>query len=103
MQLKKTELYYVNLYTCDRAYGGSEEGGWWFDTGEFERAHSFVFTDRVEARTRRDLLQARTDHIANNPRGSYANLGSVSCEGRLCWQIETRPGQDYPQDRPFYE
>src|SRR4051794_29723324 len=25
---------YVNVYEVDRAYGGAEEGGWWFDTGQ---------------------------------------------------------------------
>ena len=24
---------YVNVYQVERAYGGSEEGGWWYDTG----------------------------------------------------------------------
>lgn len=23
----------VAIYLCDRAYGGAEEGGWWYDTG----------------------------------------------------------------------
>jgi hypothetical protein len=27
-----TPLLYANLYLYDRAYGGSEEGGWWYDT-----------------------------------------------------------------------
>ena len=26
--------YIIALYEIDRAYGGGEEGGWWFDTGE---------------------------------------------------------------------
>jgi len=25
---------YVNAYLTDRRYGGPEEGGWWYDTGE---------------------------------------------------------------------
>ena len=24
---------YVNVYQVERAYGGSEEGGWWYDAG----------------------------------------------------------------------
>ena len=27
-------MFAVNLYLVDRAYGGSEEGGWYFDCGE---------------------------------------------------------------------
>ena len=30
-------LYVVARYTHDRAYGGPEEGGWWYDCGELER------------------------------------------------------------------
>jgi len=25
--------YTVAVYICDRAYGGPEEGGWWYDCG----------------------------------------------------------------------
>ena len=100
MQLKK--IYYVNLYEIDQAYGGPEEGGWWFSCGIFVRAHSFKFTDRIEARTRMELLNCRTDIIANDPRGSRANLSSVSCEGRLNWQVEEQAGENYPTERPYY-
>lgn len=27
------DIMYVNIYSVGRAYGGPEEGGWWFDTG----------------------------------------------------------------------
>ncbi len=101
MQTKK--IYYVNLYETDRAYGGGEEGGWWYDCGEFIRAHTFMFTSRRDACDRRDLLQERTDVIGNDPRGSRADLSSVTCEGRLCWNVESAPGQSYPDHRPHYE
>lgn len=29
----RTWPQYVNAYDHNRAYGGPEEGGWWFDTG----------------------------------------------------------------------
>src|SRR3546814_21082377 len=29
--------YIIALYEIDRAYGGAEEGGWWYDTGELAR------------------------------------------------------------------
>ncbi len=28
------DLLHLNLYVVTRHYGGSEEGGWWYDTGE---------------------------------------------------------------------
>jgi hypothetical protein len=27
-------MYFVATYLCDRAYGGPEEGGWWYDYGD---------------------------------------------------------------------
>lgn len=103
MQLQIKKTYYVNLYEIDQAYGGAEEGGWWFTCGEFIRSHSFMFTDRIEARTRMELLNARTDIVANDPRGSRAQLSSVTCEGRYNWCVEDHPGENFPQERPFYE
>lgn len=29
-------MFYVNVYELDRSFGGDEEGGWWFDSGELE-------------------------------------------------------------------
>lgn len=33
MKRKNTPLY-LNVYLANRAYGGPEEGGWWYDVGE---------------------------------------------------------------------
>jgi len=33
-------MLYVNAYRVSRAYGGPEEGGWWYDVGEPHRLHS---------------------------------------------------------------
>src|SRR3546814_12349377 len=39
--------YIIALYEIDRAYGGAEEGGWWYDTGELARLLALA---RTEAR-----------------------------------------------------
>ena len=28
--------FYVNIYKCGRAYGGPEEGGWFYSYGEYQ-------------------------------------------------------------------
>lgn len=103
MQLSNKKLYRVNLYLLNQGYGGPEEGGWWYTTGEFIRSHSFIFTDRIEARDRMELLNRRTDVLANDPRGSQAQLSSVTCTGRFNWCIEERDGENFPTHRPHYE
>jgi hypothetical protein len=36
--------YLVAFYTDNQAYGGSEEGGWWYDTGELVRVFALETT-----------------------------------------------------------
>lgn len=42
--------YVVALYEIDRAYGGAEEGGWWYDTGEFVRLLALAPTEERACR-----------------------------------------------------
>lgn len=37
--------YIIALYEIDRAYGGPEEGGWYFDTGELVRLLALAPTE----------------------------------------------------------
>ncbi|QPI75516.1 hypothetical protein [Sphingobium sp. Cam5-1] len=57
--------YIVALYEIDRAYGGPEEGGWWFDTGTLCRLLALAPTEaravRLAARTNRLLDRLQTD------------------------------------------
>ncbi len=92
--------YFVNVYRADRAYGGGEEGGWWFDVGEFLKSRP--------CRTEREADQiaerwTRWLDRQNDAEGSKAELSSVCCTGRLVAYVEREPGADYPAERPFYE
>src|SRR3546814_9184958 len=45
-QLKEPHMrYIIALYEIDRAYGGAEEGGWWYDTGELARLLALAPTE----------------------------------------------------------
>ena len=46
-----TEVY-VNVYSVDRCYGGSEEGGWYYDWYAVERTIPCVLSDAKEIRRR---------------------------------------------------
>ena len=37
--------YIIALYEIDRAYGGNEEGGWYFDTGALDRILALAPTE----------------------------------------------------------
>jgi hypothetical protein len=41
---------YLNLYDVGQAYGGSEEGGWWYSVGEYlETVGTFATRDAAKA------------------------------------------------------
>jgi hypothetical protein len=40
---------FVSLYETERAYGGPEEGGWWYDINEVKSSQKFFDRDEAEA------------------------------------------------------
>jgi len=90
--------WFVNAYLVDRAYGGPEEGGWWYDCGTLE--------DCNEVSTFRDAA----DLVERWERVEYSNDGrpdisSVLSEGQYWVRLTfCRPGAaHYPEYRPHYE
>ena len=90
--------YHLNEYLADRAFGGPEEGGWWYGTGTFVACHG-VYPTRGEAKAAADAMQAR---LAERRRGLHAP-DSVLCSGWPVVQVEPHPGADFPRTRPRYE
>lgn len=85
--------YYVNVYSVGQGYGGPEEGGWWFSTGDHE--HTEI------AQTREDAERVREQLIERYPstRAQYSVLGGDDWDVR----IEDHPGEGWPHHRPHYE
>lgn len=85
--------WWVNAYEVFRQYGGPEEGGWWFDSGE--PVASKRFNREETARVYADQLRKqfpRTDK-------RYSVLGGEDYQ--VC--IEPHPARSYPTERPHYE
>ena len=40
---REESTIYINTYETNRAYGGPEEGGWWFDIGDPVESVQFDF------------------------------------------------------------
>lgn len=93
----------VAVYHVDRAYGGPEEGGWWY--GVKEPSHEYAehmrgFSCLDEARTYRDHIDATVCGPANkNRRG----LHSVLSQGLYAVEICEGVPEAYPKRRPYYE
>lgn len=84
---------YVNVYAVDRAYGGPEEGGWWYDVGEILESYG-------------PLHEHAAYVLAERLKQDYPNTGAsnnvLGGDDYRVW-IEDEPGADYPTYRPFYE
>ena len=90
--------YYLNEYVTDRAFGGPQEGGWWYDTGTFVACRG-VYPNRGEARA---AAHAMAPGLAERRRGLHPP-DSVLCSGWPEVLVERRPGADFPKTRPRYE
>jgi hypothetical protein len=92
--------YTVAFYEIDRAYGGPEEGGWYFNTGTLIRiARTFKSEDAAFAFAR------RANHILAIIQCGKRDLSSVLyVGGRYSAEVyDTLPPPFYPATRPYYE
>jgi hypothetical protein len=85
---------YVALVSSDKAYGGPEEGGWYFDT------------QQVVEQIPVDSLASMVGTI-HHLKALYSNDGnhrpdSVLCRGWLEIVVRTKPVMDEPRVRPRY-
>lgn len=109
----KPAFYTVAIYLCDRAFGGREEGGWWYDTGtrvddltvtgHGNIAVPKIFTDHNAACEYCRVQNLQLDYLVNND-GANRDLSSVCCVGRYCAEVhDGYPPEHYPTHRPHYE
>ena len=103
MAFKDSKVWSVAVFLCDRAYGGPEEGGWWYECGEpVEEYSQFTryFINKSEAFVYQNRLQARLCNKLNEGR---REISSVLSEGQYYATINEGPPVAYPQTRPYYD
>jgi hypothetical protein len=87
MEKQKTERHicYISVYSVGQAYGGPEEGGWWYTTYEHEA--SIPFEAEVTFR-----LHVRDDADPNDYPLDDVNVFTTD-EGEQCWweEAEIKP------------
>jgi len=96
-------MFAVNLYLVDRAYGGREEGGWYYDCGQPELHplnRVFVFYPDAQDYYYQVCKPAETD--LNEGR---ASISSVLSEGEYRFIIgyDGEQPAPFPAQRPHYE
>jgi hypothetical protein len=88
---------YITVYHQYRAYGGPEEGGWWYDWTEVD-CHLLVGRDKRhklprllrEARAYADSMNDGLPYYSVNSNGRYvvvveSTLGSLASKERPCY------------------
>lgn len=98
----KDNFYSASIHLVDRAYGGPEEGGWYFDYGEPDDGqwiYTRLFETAKEAREYADNLEWV---VAAMNEDRY-EIGSVLSSGRFAWIIQGGYPHAWPKERPHYE
>lgn len=92
--------YVLAFYEIDRAYGGHEEGGWWYDTGQLVRI-SRIFRTEKRALTAAARANRLLQHLERHKRP----VGSVLYHGgRHAVEVyEDFAPKYYPNTCPRYE
>jgi|GEM_PF-4219397 len=100
-----TPMLYANLYVHDREYGGSEEGGWWYDTytpadndWNTEPPKHGLCESVEDAALAYEAMQKWCDE-ENKTRCSPS---SVASDGHFVVWLEAWPCEPMPTRKPYY-
>lgn len=110
-------MYYVNIYEVYKAYGGPEEGGWWFNAGECVEYHTAdtqheaavmlnqIKMDLEKRKAARKMGYGSHDGVdgAGQPDDEYLMIGGCWGEGEYRARIEEEEGTYFPKEIPRYE
>lgn len=100
-----TPALYANLYLHDRAYGGPEEGGWWYDTytpvdGDWMNEPPPYGHFRTEDEAEKALV--KLIEWCEEENKSRRSPSSVASEGHFVARLESWPAEPIPARRPHY-
>lgn len=89
-------MKYVNVYLVDQAYGGPEEGGWYYTFGQVHKSMP-VKPDKAER------LMSAVERWCEKNNEERPPIYSVSSEGVYNVCLEEHPAEHWPTERPWYE
>lgn len=91
--------YIIALYEVDRACGGPEEGGWWYDTGDLRRPLTLAPTNEAAV-----TIAARANRLLDRLQQNKRPVDSVAYDGgrHRALVFTTTAPPSYPAERPSY-
>lgn len=97
IQVEEIGPQWVNAYAVSRNYGGPEEGGWWYDSGEPLASVPIDCDDDPEpVKARLKELIGWDKHPSQ---GRYSVIGGADFE----IYVEDKMAQPFPERTPHYE
>ena len=96
---------YVNTYLVSQAYGGPEEGGWWYTKGvpvESVRTENHAANLQDGDYEAEDVLDFRRKWCEKE-NAERLPIHSVNSRGVYQVRVEKCFAQPYPAERPHYE
>lgn len=87
---------HVNVYLVDQAYGGPEEGGWWYTYGE-PRLSVLALPEEAEYVA---YCHEIDPNFSNNGRRP---ISSVLSQGEYRVRVENHVAEHWPKQTPHYE
>lgn len=95
--------FMVAIYEISRHYGGPEEGGWWYDSGDLVRLVC-VSKNEHDAYRKAGRMQ-HLWHLFNDKRKNYRNRYSMAYSGGdyQFMVYAGLPPMHFPEVRPHYE
>lgn len=93
-------MYSVHLFLVDQAYGGAEEGGWWYMVGSPEdHPANKTFKTKAQAVTYKRSLEDLEDELNEGRR----SIDSVLSEGEFRFLVSEGEALPFPEFKPHYE
>lgn len=95
--------YFVAIYLVDRAYGGPEEGGWYYDYGVPDEDFS-DYTRWFDTEHEAEEYSFKLDHeVCPGLNAGRPPVSSVLSEGYYTAIIHEGEPTRFPERRPHYE
>jgi hypothetical protein len=93
-------VYCVHLFLIDQAFGGHEEGGWWYHCGTpQDHPKNKSFASAGDADRYKKTLEDLEDEL-NEGRAEVSSVLSQGCFRFLVCYGEAKP---FPEVKPHYE
>lgn len=95
-----TPTLFVSVYIKDRAYGGPEEGGWWYDTMSpvYDMCQQAFSVEDAEAKLKEVWIWCEEENAKRN-----SDINSVNSDGTYMAFLECNPPEPSPLCKPPYE